>query len=349
MKNYSLIALITFFGLSLGVQAQFDDLYYNPEAQDSYEFSDSDYDDVDYDDTSYDDDEYVDYEYWSEYEDNYYTNRINRNRRANVRPVWTNSWAANSYLYNPYDFYNPYNTAFVGGPFVASNICSPYAYNRFYSPAFSYGTFNSPLRIYSNIYSNRNRRIYNGYNRGIGFNRGIGIGGYGNAYCPVGGNTIAQTRAAVVNLPSPAGTYRGSRRTGFTYGSNGTIRNQTVRSDRSSSTLKNNSASPRDFSSTRSSVRSKRSTATRATTRPSTTRTARPSTTRPTTRTTTRPSTRTTTRSSRSTFNNNNRSSSRSNFNTRRSTPSSSRSSGIRSSSRSSSGSGIRSSRGGRR
>ena len=74
MKKLNYLTLLAFIFGAVGLQAQFDDLYYTPSDDDTeITYSDEDFDNASYDDASYDDAEYDDFEYWSEFESNSYT------------------------------------------------------------------------------------------------------------------------------------------------------------------------------------------------------------------------------------------------------------------------------------
>ena len=102
MKKLNYILVLSLFLIAGVVKAQFDDLYYNPDTDDTY-YSDEYYDDGDdydyFDDDEYD--EYDDYDYWRDY-DNYYSSRIRRFNQPSMRLGFYNSWAYNSVFFDPF-------------------------------------------------------------------------------------------------------------------------------------------------------------------------------------------------------------------------------------------------------
>jgi hypothetical protein len=304
MKMYNVLSLIMFFGLSFGVQAQFDDLYYNPDEAIATDYEDGDYSEYDYDDESYNEDDYEDYEYWAEYDNNYYTNQINRSRRNTSRLVWLNSWAANSFYCSPYDFYTPYNTNYRGGSFININIGNPIGYAR-------YSRFNRFGNVFNPYYS------YNPFRTNSFGRNSFGRGGFGgintgyNPYCPpasVNNNIRNRNASSRLGTNNPNGSYYGSRRTGTNYGNRATVTNPR----RSSQTVRTNRGTNNSVRSTNPSSRSLNSARRTAPSTRSTTRSSRPST-----------SSRSTTRSSRPSFNNNSTRRNSSRFNSSRSNTSS--------------------------
>jgi len=129
-KNF--LAAIALICLIPAANAQFDDVYYDPDADLGY--NGSSYDDQVTDDiTYYDDDEY---EYYDDY-DYYYSSRIKRFHRS----------------YSGFDFYDPC--------YVSFNYYDPFYYDAYYYPGAS---------IYislgdSDYWGYRNWRRYNRYNR----------------------------------------------------------------------------------------------------------------------------------------------------------------------------------------
>ncbi|NJB87534.1 hypothetical protein GGR26_003314 [Lewinella marina] len=202
-KHKLLIAVSSLFALllvSTGVQAQYDDMYYDPDNFRSTEvardFSDDSYDRAERDDDrrygNFDDD-YYDY---------YYTSRIRRFNRPYTgfgyydpvyvdvayydpffRPAGTTVLIYNSFgnVYNPRfsrwgGAYRVWNRGYAG----AFGWDDPFFYGRAYNPRFGRGTFGSPFG-YGNPYA------YGGYgNFGGVYGAGAGY------YCPPawgGGNT----------------------------------------------------------------------------------------------------------------------------------------------------------------
>lgn len=301
MKKFNLLAFIALFISSFSLTAQFDDLY-SDDVSDYEVYADSDdytdYDDYDSDD--YFDEDYEDYEYWSEYDDNYYTNRVRRNRRGgSARLIWLNSWAPNSFYNDPFAFYTPYNSFYRGGSFVTINIGSPYLgwgnpyrnVRRAWNPWNSYYNYYSP---YGNTYGSSAGGFGSRTGRSFGSRVGNGCVGYGGRSF-----TRVNTRSTTPQATNPKGSYYGTRRTGSTAGS---VRNNRVSTVRTS---------PRKRVET-----NKATTVTRRTT-------SRKSTSKPNSRRSSRTIDRNTSRSSRSSYKTNNtRSSNRS---TRPSTRKSSR------------------------
>jgi len=172
---------------NVSLQAQFDDLYYDPNTEDATYYTDlddesfhsnetsySEYGESDYDDS--------DYEYYDDYDYNY-TNRIRRFRRGGNfnRGYYSNfnrrasRW--NDPFYDP--FYDPYT---FGGSFINNSFSRPYGYA-------GYGSFNSWNRWNSWGGNNWCGNGYNGFGYGGGNyivnnyygNNGFnGNGGYAN-------------------------------------------------------------------------------------------------------------------------------------------------------------------------
>lgn len=207
MKNLNYILAISFLLVAGMVKAQFDDLYFDPETDESY-YYDEFYSDDDYD--YFDDDEYDnydEYDYWRDY-DNYYTSRIRRFHRPWVRMGFYNSWAYNSLFYDPFDFYGPYGG--FGGTFVSIGFGTPFYGVGFGNPGWNSWGYNN---------WGWNSWGYNSW----GWNS---WGGFGNPYCPpyygggLGYGPGYVGNVLVVNSynqqSNPKGTYYGSRRGGST-------------------------------------------------------------------------------------------------------------------------------------
>ena len=85
MRKTKYILSLCLVLVAMVVKAQFDDLYFDPETDDSYYYDSDYYDDGDDYDYFADEEEYYDdYEYWSGY-DNYYTSRMRRFGRSYMR------------------------------------------------------------------------------------------------------------------------------------------------------------------------------------------------------------------------------------------------------------------------
>ncbi len=226
MKNLNVLALLAFLISSVGLTAQFDDLYYTDTSDDVA--TEVHYDDAaGYDDASLDDfddaeyDSYGEYEYYSEY-DNYYTSRIRRfSRPAGYN--YYNSYYANDAFYDPfYSYYSPTYITFdrFGRRYINT------ANRRYRRGSFISFNFGFPGSIYNGF--------YNPYtNGGFGFANNAGLGGFGapvgaagriGGYgCPVGGTRGVNVfnnrdRNSGVNAN---GNYRGARRSGSTRASTG--------------------------------------------------------------------------------------------------------------------------------
>lgn len=200
--------------MSVGLQAQYDDLYITTTPADEIEVdyteTDSDELSTDYDDAeygSYDSDSYDDYEYYSEY-DNYYSSRIRRfSRPAGSR--YYNSYYSNDIAYDPfYSYYRPqyytysrYNRGF----FPSTRRAGSFISINFGRPGYFGGGYYNPFR---SVYGG-------GYNAGFGSgysNSGFATTGAraGRGGCPIGGFS----NAVVTNQVNRAST--GSRKTSST-------------------------------------------------------------------------------------------------------------------------------------
>ena len=138
MKVYTLKSYLTLLAIAClipAVNAQFDDVYYDPDNVAIGNYDDDSYEDSEYNDdvTYYDDDEY---EYYDDY-DYYYTSRIRR-----------------FHHYTPgFDFYDPWYTSY--------SYYNPYDYDAYFYPGASiYISFGN-----ADYWSYRNWRRYNRWNR----------------------------------------------------------------------------------------------------------------------------------------------------------------------------------------
>ena len=355
MRKSNLLTLLALLVTTVGLQAQFDDLYYTEPAEtavsdNNYYADDAEYDDAEY--GAYDDAEYEDYgeyDYYSEY-DNYYSSRIRRFSRP-AGTNYYNSYYANDFAYDPfYSYYSPSYVTFDRfgrgyystvnrvarpGSFISINFGTPFNfYNRYRNP---YGI--------GNRYNRFNRGGWNSGPFGLGYSSFAG--GFAGNGCPIGGYN---TRVAAF----PTSTYNSTR---AAYPSSRTTRRTTSSSTRRSTGYRNTTSTtrPQTYSNRRSTsstaqrAKSRNTpTTTRSTSTPSRTRsTSAPSRTRSTstpsrTRSTSTPS-RTRSTSTRSSSTRSFRSTSPSRSTTRSSSrPSTTRSSSRSSSSRSSSRSGRR-------
>ena len=257
MKISNLLSLLLVVLTGVSLQAQFDDLYYNP-SEESYTYvdtseeeSEESTDHLAYDDAEFD---YDEYEYMSDY-DNYYSSRIRRFRSPSARTFgYYSGYANNSYVYDPFDTY--YNPAYYYNPYrrrsnslVSVVIGNPgYVYNGYYNPTRRWG-------------------YYNPYNTIGGFGRtGFGGSSYG---CPVGittrGVSSSNVRSNAI-VANPRGTYIGSRRSGSTSSSVGSTNAR--RSARTSTTTSAQSRTTRSTARS-SSTRPSRSASRSTTTKPS--------------------------------------------------------------------------------
>jgi len=209
MKKLNHILVLSIILIAGAVRAQFDDLYYDPDTDDSY-YYDEVYDNGD--NSYFDDDEYDDYDeyaYWRDY-DNYYASRIRRFHRPWVRIGFYNSWAYNSLFFDPWDPFGPYGG--IGGSYFSAG---------FGTPLFNAGFANMG---WNNSYWNP---VWNNWGWNNNWYAGSwGWGGGWNPYCPTlygGGFGYGPgyvNNVLVVNTYSqqsnPKGSYYGSRRAGST-------------------------------------------------------------------------------------------------------------------------------------
>ena len=230
MKSYkttvffiALFALLTWGGL---LQAQYDDIYYDPDTDgeyydyssssntnsgDTYAYAD---DNGRYDDESYDHFE-DDYDY-------YYTSRIRRFHRPYQGFGYFDPVYVDRYYYDP--FFNPFTTVLIYDNFYSFNRWNRWnrwnrynywnRYDPWYQPGFgwnSWGPRNSVFISYNNFGFGNN--FYGGGFYGNGFNGGgIFGGGYSNYYCPPSwGSGFTYNTASVNN-----DTYYGPRTGGST-------------------------------------------------------------------------------------------------------------------------------------
>jgi len=107
--------------LTTSLSAQFDDLYYNPDDNNTYYETettteyDADYDEYAY---GYDDESYEDFDYWSEY-DSYYQSRIRRFHRPYGRFGYNSACYADPYFFNSYSYDQYYgNVGYRSGRFI---------------------------------------------------------------------------------------------------------------------------------------------------------------------------------------------------------------------------------------
>lgn len=218
MKRLNYIAILGIMLSAFALEAQFDDLYYDPDNDDLYYFDNDYYDDGD-DYDYFDDDEYYD-DYGSSYYDDYdyyYTSRLRRFNRSYVRLGFYNSWACNSLFYDPWDFYAPYYG--YGGSYFSIGIGNPY-FNINYNPWGYWGGFNSWA------YYDPWRPNYGWAGSGWGWGGGFGYNSW-NPYCPpfYGGGNGFYGPGYVGNVivtnsynqgSNAKGVYYGSRRGGST-------------------------------------------------------------------------------------------------------------------------------------
>ena len=209
MKNFRFLTflfVILTLGLSTSAFAQYDDLYYNPDTDDSYtvERISDDYDNTESyaEDSDYDQaDSFYDYEDEDEsygYDNDYgyaYSSRIRRFRQpysgfGYYDPVYVDAAYYDPYLppgtaiyvfnsynsysrwnrYNRYNRYRPGYNFYFGNPFGGNPYYNPYAYNP-YNPYNSYNPYGNPYSNYG--YSNYGNGYY-----------GSGYGAGYNPYCP---------------------------------------------------------------------------------------------------------------------------------------------------------------------
>lgn len=290
--HWILSLALLFIGVA-GVNAQFDDLYFDEAEFESADYTENAYAYEDYDDAvlgeeglvEYDADEYDEYLTYreNEYEiDAYrYTNRFNNLRYSN-------------FYSRTGSLFNPYRNSFIG---------DPWGYSAFRNPGLSLNIgFGNPGVLYLDPWT----RGFTPYNRLNTFNRfgvvrggfgfgGFGVGGTSAYYCPpynpvafravaptINNATIGTTRSTVGNTRT---TVSRSRRTGSTTTSSRvsttratntkaattrsssrsatsrSVRSATSRSTRSAATSGSRSSSRRSFtpSRTSSSTRSVRS------------------------------------------------------------------------------------------
>ncbi len=218
------LSFLLIAGVSSSISAQFDDLYFNPETDESFyeETSYDNYSDVEYDDASYDDydDDYYAYESGNEYYDDYdyrYTNRIrrfNRNNRSNF------GYFSSCYVGSGFGFGNSLISINFGNPYGFNNFNSFNRWNR-WNRFNRWNSWNS--NFYANSYWGNGWGGYNNPYGGYGFNNGpfFGNGFGGNAYCPPGFNRYNNNNNnyfnSVVNnrydrSTNPNGVVYGSRR-----------------------------------------------------------------------------------------------------------------------------------------
>ena len=232
MKNYNLSAfLIALFALASVnlAQAQYDDLYYDPDTDASY--SSNDYDQYSSDDYYEEDASYSDFD--DDPYDYYYTSRIRRFHRPYYGFNYYDPVYVDMAYYDPYSRPGAVTVLIYDNNFGRNNWNSWGRYNRWNS--FNrYSAWNS----WGNPYSSFNRwNSWNswgspygyssfGYNN-FGYNSwgGVGYGGfsnvYSNYYCPPSwgnGNTYNTVynvnNARGNNTNGSQGTYSGPRRTG---------------------------------------------------------------------------------------------------------------------------------------
>ena len=110
MKRLHLILTVALLGAISTLQAQFDDLYYDPTDVNYSEEVVVDEYYYDNDDYAYEDEDYAHgvYNYWDDY-DNYYGTRIRRFRRTYVNLGFYNTFGCNNFFFDPWGVnYNPY-------------------------------------------------------------------------------------------------------------------------------------------------------------------------------------------------------------------------------------------------
>lgn len=209
------IAAVLFSGAAYG---QFDDVYYNPGADDDYhatslsKSSSNYYDEESYDDRYYDDDSY---DHFDDY-DYYYTSRIKRFHRP----------------YRGFGFYDPcYVDRYYYDPFA-------FSYNHWYPGSSIYISFGNPwnswnrwqhwnrhsywgdpyYRYYSYNYWNRPSWAWNNYNYGYYGYNSYNYSGYNNyyynGYCPTPVANIYNVYNPGTFNSNPNGTHYGPRTTG---------------------------------------------------------------------------------------------------------------------------------------
>lgn len=216
--HWILSLALLFIGVA-GVNAQFDDLYFDEAEFESADYTENAYAYEDYDDAvlgeegllEYDADEYDEYLTYreNEYEiDAYrYTNRFNNLRYSN-------------FYSRTGSLFNPYRNNFIG---------DPWGYSAFRNPGLSINIgIGNPGLVYLDPFSRRLSPFgrVNTFNRFGGIGGGFGFGGSSAYYCPpynpvafravtptINNATIGTTRSAVGNNRT---TVSRSRRTGST-------------------------------------------------------------------------------------------------------------------------------------
>ena len=242
MKSYkttvffiALFALLAWGGL---LQAQYDDIYYDPDTDgeyydyssntnsgDTYAYSD--------DNGAYDDDSYDHYE--DDY-DYYYTSRIRRFHRPYQGFGYFDPVYVDRYYYDP--FFTPGTTVLIYDNFYSYNRWNRWnrwnnysywnRYDPWYQPGFgwnSWGPRNSVFISYNNF--GFGNSFYGNSFYGGGFYGGGGIygGGYSNYYCPPSwGSGYTYNTVSVAN-----NTYYGPRTGGSTRTSSNSRRDYTTR------------------------------------------------------------------------------------------------------------------------
>ena len=210
--------------------AQFDDVYFDPDTEDAFVYSDSyteddaeygSYDEYGYDDATYD--------YFNDY-DYYYSSRIRRFYRPSV------SFGFYSPFYADLAFYDPYWYAPGSSIYISFGGYQDYAYWRnwnrwrrwnnwgYYNPiwnSYAYSTWYTPAWGNTVVVNNFYGGGYyggGGFYGGGGYYGGGGFYGGGSAYCPpVGGGYYggSYTESAGSNgVNGRPGAYYGPRQTG---------------------------------------------------------------------------------------------------------------------------------------
>ncbi|NNE26079.1 MAG: hypothetical protein HKN09_04500, partial [Saprospiraceae bacterium] len=219
MKRIHLILTIAFLGAFTTLQAQFDDLYYNPSDviyEEEVYVEDYNYDD----EYGYEDPDYANgvYNYWDDY-DNYYGTRIRRFNRTYVNLGYYSTFGCNNFFYDPWDiYYNPY------GGYRGTNIYFGFSFgppvwgwNRGWNN-WGWNRWNRWDRWHNNW--GWNNACVGGWGNnwyGGGYwGNGWAGGGWNNGWNGGGWNNVNVINNNVYATNNPKGTYYGSRRGGST-------------------------------------------------------------------------------------------------------------------------------------
>lgn len=160
VKNVLILMLFGVFAFNTA-SAQFDDLYYDPETDESFIFTSSDYDGNDYNDQAYGDD-YSDTEYDSDYDDyDYqYSSRIRRFRRSNFNYGYYHPYYAERMYYDGYSAF-PRTSIYIGFGNPYYGFWS-YHQRRSYRNWLRYRYYN-PYAYYGYGYGHYGDTYYNNY------------------------------------------------------------------------------------------------------------------------------------------------------------------------------------------